>query len=42
MAGGPTTIVIFGGTDDLAQRKLLPALFHIWQRVCGVHGDDDD
>ena len=24
-------IVIFGGTGDLAQRKLLPALFHRWK-----------
>ena len=29
MAGEPTTIVIFGGTGDLAQRKLLPALFQL-------------
>ena len=25
-----TTIVIAGATGDLAQRKLLPALFHLW------------
>ncbi len=31
MAGEPTTVVIFGGTGDLARRKLLPALF---QLVC--------
>ena len=24
----PFDLVIFGGTGDLAQRKLLPALFH--------------
>ena len=29
MASEPTTIVIFGGTGDLAQRKLLPALFQL-------------
>jgi len=29
MAGESTTIVIFGGTGDLAQRKLLPALFQL-------------
>ncbi len=29
MAGEPTTIVIFGATGDLAQRKLLPALFQL-------------
>lgn len=27
----PFNIVIFGGTGDLAQRKLLPALFHRWK-----------
>lgn len=26
----PFDLVIFGGTGDLAQRKLLPALFHRW------------
>lgn len=26
----PTTIVIFGGTGDLAQTKLFPALFHLF------------
>lgn len=26
----PTTLVIFGATGDLAQRKLLPALFHLF------------
>ena len=29
MAGEPTTIVIFGGSGDLAQRKLIPALFQL-------------
>jgi len=29
MAGEPTTIIIFGGTGDLARRKLLPALFQL-------------
>src|SRR5437868_12400834 len=27
----PATIVIFGGTGDLATRKLFPALFGLWQ-----------
>ncbi len=27
-----TTIVIAGATGDLAQRKLLPALFHLWTK----------
>lgn len=27
----PFEIVIFGGTGDLSQRKLLPALFHRWR-----------
>ncbi|MEL6829245.1 MAG: glucose-6-phosphate dehydrogenase [Pseudomonadota bacterium] len=27
----PFNIVIFGGTGDLARRKLLPALFHRWR-----------
>ena len=27
---GVTSIVIAGATGDLAQRKLLPALFHLW------------
>ena len=29
MAGATTSVVIFGGTGDLAQRKLLPALFQL-------------
>jgi glucose-6-phosphate 1-dehydrogenase len=27
----PLTLVIFGGTGDLARRKLIPALFRLWQ-----------
>lgn len=27
---GPFDIIIFGGTGDLARRKLLPALYHRW------------
>ena len=30
MAGETTSVVIFGGTGDLARRKLLPALFQLW------------
>jgi glucose-6-phosphate 1-dehydrogenase len=30
MAGGATSIIIFGATGDLARRKLLPALFQLW------------
>ena len=28
----PTSIVIFGGTGDLARRKLVPALFQLWRK----------
>lgn len=28
---GPFLMVIFGGTGDLSQRKLLPALYHLYQ-----------
>jgi len=28
---GPFFIVVFGGTGDLSQRKLLPALYHLYQ-----------
>src|SRR5205823_13866815 len=28
----PASIVIFGGTGDLATRKLFPALFGLWHR----------
>ena len=27
----PTTVVLFGATGDLAQRKLLPGLLHLFQ-----------
>jgi glucose-6-phosphate 1-dehydrogenase len=27
----PFTMVIFGGTGDLSRRKLLPALYHLYQ-----------
>jgi len=27
----PFTMVIFGGTGDLSKRKLLPAVFHLYQ-----------
>src|ERR687891_2308394 len=26
---GPTTLVIFGGTGDLAKRKLMPAIYNL-------------
>jgi glucose-6-phosphate 1-dehydrogenase len=29
---GPVTITIFGGTGDLAQKKLFPALFHLYKK----------
>ncbi|HEX2091924.1 MAG TPA: glucose-6-phosphate dehydrogenase [Longimicrobiaceae bacterium] len=28
----PLTLVIFGGTGDLARRKLIPAVFRLWQQ----------
>ena len=28
----PTTIVIFGASGDLTQRKLIPALFHLYRK----------
>ncbi|HEX8451892.1 MAG TPA: hypothetical protein VF647_07340, partial [Longimicrobium sp.] len=28
----PLVLVIFGGTGDLARRKLIPALFRLWQQ----------
>jgi glucose-6-phosphate 1-dehydrogenase len=28
----PFTLVIFGGTGDLTRRKLIPALFRLWQQ----------
>jgi glucose-6-phosphate 1-dehydrogenase len=30
-APAPCLFIIFGGTGDLMQRKLLPALFHLWE-----------
>ena len=27
----PTTVVLFGATGDLARRKLLPGLLHLFQ-----------
>ncbi|MCU4185409.1 glucose-6-phosphate dehydrogenase [Acidiferrimicrobium sp. IK] len=45
----PQVIVLFGATGDLAQRKLLPALLHLWQagllpecRIVGTSLDDFD
>ncbi|RJS45647.1 glucose-6-phosphate dehydrogenase [Nocardioides cavernaquae] len=29
--GPPTTVVLFGATGDLARRKLLPGLLHLWR-----------
>lgn len=28
----PTTIIIFGASGDLAQRKLIPALFSLYRK----------
>jgi glucose-6-phosphate 1-dehydrogenase len=28
----PTTLVIFGGTGDLAKNKIIPALFHLFEK----------
>ncbi len=43
----PTTVVLFGSTGDLAQRKLIPGLLHLFQtgllddlRVVGTSLDD--
>ena len=48
-AGQPTTVVLFGATGDLAQRKLLPGLFHLQRtgllpelRVLGTSLEDFD
>ena len=48
-AGQPTTVVLFGATGDLAQRKLLPGLFHLQRtgllpdlRVLGTSLDEFD
>ena len=45
----PTTVVLFGATGDLAQRKLLPGLLHLFQsgllnevQVVGTSLDDHD
>ena len=45
----PTTVVLFGATGDLAQRKLLPGLLHLFQsgllnevQVVGTSLDDLD
>jgi glucose-6-phosphate 1-dehydrogenase len=27
----PATVVLFGGTGDLAHRKVIPALYHLWR-----------
>jgi glucose-6-phosphate 1-dehydrogenase len=29
--GPPTTVVLFGATGDLARRKLLPGMIHLWR-----------
>ena len=47
---GPFDIVIFGGTGDLARRKLLPALYHRWAdgqipdqaRIIGISRSEND
>ena len=45
----PTTVVLFGATGDLARRKLLPGLLHLYQvglltelRVVGTSLDEHD
>ncbi len=45
----PTTVVLFGATGDLAQRKLLPGLLHLFKsglltevQVVGTSLDDHD
>ncbi|VXB03415.1 glucose-6-phosphate dehydrogenase [Nocardioides sp. AX2bis] len=49
MAHYPTTVVLFGATGDLARRKLLPGMLHLFQtgllpelRVVGTSLDDHD
>jgi len=49
MATKPTTVVLFGATGDLARRKLLPGLLHLFKtgllpelRVVGTSLDDHD
>jgi len=29
--GPPTTVILFGATGDLARRKLLPGMLHLWR-----------
>jgi len=45
----PQVVVLFGATGDLARRKLLPGLYHLWTagsipgcRIIGVSLDDID
>ncbi len=45
--GPPTTVVLFGASGDLARRKLLPGLLHLWRagllpevRVVGTSLDE--
>jgi glucose-6-phosphate 1-dehydrogenase len=33
-ADDPVTIVIFGASGDLAKRKLIPALYHLYEAGC--------
>ncbi len=47
--GPPTTIVLFGASGDLAKRKLLPGVLHLWRsgllphvRVVGTSLDEHD
>ncbi|MBD8871102.1 glucose-6-phosphate dehydrogenase [Nocardioides donggukensis] len=47
--GPPTTAILFGATGDLARRKLLPGLLHLWRsgllpemRVVGTSLDEHD
>jgi glucose-6-phosphate 1-dehydrogenase len=47
--GPPTTVLLFGATGDLARRKLLPGLLHLWRsgllpdvRVVGTSLEDLD
>ncbi len=49
MESQPYVIVLFGATGDLARRKLLPGLLHLWQagllpnaRIVGTSLDDMD
>jgi glucose-6-phosphate 1-dehydrogenase len=45
----PRVMVLFGATGDLARRKLIPGLFHLWTagllpefRILGTSLDDLD